>query len=74
MKEVANQLDISTRTAESYKYNLMNALGIRTNTERVQHVIKVGLITITPFNTAVWRSNLIARRRPGRTQQWMSQR
>ncbi len=53
MKEVANQLNISTRTAESYKYHLMNALAIRTNAELVQHAIKVGLITVTPFRTAV---------------------
>jgi DNA-binding NarL/FixJ family response regulator len=30
MKEVAFQLSISTRTAESYKYHVMNVLGIRT--------------------------------------------
>jgi len=40
MKEVATQLNISTRTAESYKYNLMNVLGIRTTAELVQHAIK----------------------------------
>ena len=53
MKEVASQLNISTRTAESYKYHLMNVLGIRTTAELVQHAIKIGLITVNPLNTAV---------------------
>jgi DNA-binding NarL/FixJ family response regulator len=53
MKEVASQLNISTRTAESYKYHLMNVLGIRTTAELVQHAIKIGLITVKPLNTAV---------------------
>lgn len=52
MKEVASELNISTRTAESYKYNLMNILGVRTTAELVQHAIKIGLITISPFNVA----------------------
>jgi DNA-binding NarL/FixJ family response regulator len=53
MKEVASQLKISTRTAESYKYHLMNVLGIRTTAELVQHAIKIGLITVGPLDTAV---------------------
>ena len=53
MKEVASQLKISTRTAESYKYHLMNVLGIRTTAEPVQHAIKIGLITVKPLDTAV---------------------
>ena len=53
MKEVASQLNISTRTAESYKYHLMNVLGIRTTAELVQHAIKIGLITVKPLDTAV---------------------
>jgi DNA-binding NarL/FixJ family response regulator len=53
MKEVAAQLNISTRTAESYKYHLMNALAIRTNAELVQHAIKIGLITVRPLDSAV---------------------
>lgn len=51
MKEVADSLSISTRTAESYKYQLMNVLGIHTNAELVQHAIKIGLITVNPFET-----------------------
>ena len=53
MKEVASQLKISTRTAESYKYHLMNVLGIRTTAELVQHAIKIGLITVGPVDTVV---------------------
>ena len=53
MKEVASQLKISTRTAESYKYHLMNVLGIRTTAELVQHAIKIGLITVKPLDAAV---------------------
>ena len=52
MKEIASELNISTRTAESYKYHLMNVLGIRTTAELVQHAIKIGLITVSPFNVA----------------------
>jgi DNA-binding NarL/FixJ family response regulator len=53
MKEVADQLKISTRTAESYKYGLMNALKVHTNAGLVQHAIKIGVISVTPFNNAV---------------------
>lgn len=53
MKEVASQLNISTRTAESYKYHLMNVLGIRTTAELVQHAIKIGLITVKPLDATV---------------------
>jgi DNA-binding NarL/FixJ family response regulator len=53
MKEVAAELNISTRTAESYKYHLMNVLAIRTNAELVQHAIKIGLITVRPLDSAV---------------------
>ena len=53
MKEVASQLSISTRTAESYKYHLMNVLGIRTTAELVQHAIKIGLITVKHLDASV---------------------
>lgn len=52
MKEVASQLHISSRTAESYKYNLMNVLGIHTTAELVQHAIKIGLITVETLGSA----------------------
>jgi DNA-binding NarL/FixJ family response regulator len=52
MKEVAAQLKISTRTAESYKYHMMDALAIRTSAELVHYAIKIGLISIKPLGTA----------------------
>jgi DNA-binding NarL/FixJ family response regulator len=52
MKEVAAELNISTRTAESYKYHLMDALSIRTNAELVQYAVKIGLITLKPLDSA----------------------
>ncbi|MGA7244082.1 MAG: response regulator transcription factor [Terracidiphilus sp.] len=53
MKEIASQLNISTRTAESYKYHLMTVLGIRTTAELVQHAIKIGLICVRPLDAVV---------------------
>jgi DNA-binding NarL/FixJ family response regulator len=52
MKEIAALLNISTRTAESYKYHLMDVLAVRTGADLVQYAIKIGLITIKPFGTA----------------------
>ncbi|HEY5885125.1 MAG TPA: response regulator transcription factor [Pyrinomonadaceae bacterium] len=45
MKEIAAQLRISTRTAESHKYEMMEALGIQTTAELVQYAMKLGLIS-----------------------------
>jgi DNA-binding NarL/FixJ family response regulator len=50
MKEIASQLNLSTRTVESHKYQVMNVLGIKTNAELVQYAIKIGLITVKPMN------------------------
>ena len=44
-KEVAAQLGISTRTAESHKYEMMEGLGVQTTAELVQYAIKLGLNT-----------------------------
>ena len=44
MKEIAALLGISTRTAESHKYEMMEALGIETTAELVQYAMKLGLI------------------------------
>jgi DNA-binding NarL/FixJ family response regulator len=52
MKEVATVLGISTRTAESYKYEMMRSLGIRTSAELVQYAIRIGLISVTPLRSA----------------------
>src|SRR5499433_2836843 len=48
MKEIASVLNISTRTVESHKYEMMEALGVQTNAELVQYAIKIGLVTISP--------------------------
>jgi DNA-binding NarL/FixJ family response regulator len=52
MKEVATLLCISTRTAESYKYDMMRTLGMHTNAHLTQHAIRIGLITVPPVRVA----------------------
>ena len=44
MKEVAAALQISPRTAESHKYEIMQVLGVKTTAELVQYAIKMKLI------------------------------
>jgi DNA-binding NarL/FixJ family response regulator len=44
MKEVAGVLHISPRTAESHKYDIMQALGVQTTAELVQCAIRMGLV------------------------------
>jgi CRISPR-associated protein Cas8b1/Cst1 subtype I-B len=46
MKEIALLLDISVRTAESHKYEMMHNLGIKTNAELIQYAIRIGLVSI----------------------------
>lgn len=43
MKEIARKLGISTRTAESYKYDMMSDLGVTTTAELIQYAIKLGM-------------------------------
>lgn len=43
MKEVASELGISARTAESHKYEMMQGLGVDTTAELIQYAIKLGL-------------------------------
>ena len=43
LKEAAAQLGISTRTAESHKYEMMQGLGLETTAELIQYGIKLGL-------------------------------
>lgn len=45
MKQIAAELEISTRTAESHKYEMMEALGVSTTAELIKYALKVGLIT-----------------------------
>ena len=43
MKEVAERMGISTRTAESHKYEMMEGLGVDTTAALIQYAIKLGI-------------------------------
>lgn len=45
MKEVAVELSISTRTAESHKYEMMEAIGVETTAELIRYALRLGLIS-----------------------------
>jgi DNA-binding NarL/FixJ family response regulator len=45
MKEIASQLNISTRTAESHKYEMMQTLGVQTTAELIRYSLRLGLIS-----------------------------
>jgi len=45
-KEVAASLNISVRTAEGHKYEIMGALGVKTSAELVAQAIRLGLISV----------------------------
>jgi DNA-binding NarL/FixJ family response regulator len=44
MKEVAAALGISTRTAESHKYEIMRHLGVRTTAELIRYAVRVKIV------------------------------
>jgi len=44
MKEVASILDISPRTAESHKYEIMQVLAVKTTAELIQYAIRSKLV------------------------------
>ena len=44
MKEVATQLRISTRTAESHKYEIMRQLGMQTTAELIRYAVRIKLV------------------------------
>ena len=46
MKEIAAHLNISPRTAESHKYDMMQQLGVQTTAELIQHAIRLKLIAV----------------------------
>ena len=46
MKEIASILHISSRTAESHKYEMMQSLGLGTTAELIQYAIRLNLVTI----------------------------
>ena len=45
-KEIGQALNISARTVESHKYQIMEALNVKTSAELVQFAIKHGIISI----------------------------
>ena len=44
MKEIAEILQISTRTVETHKYEMMQALGVQSTAELVRYAIKQRLV------------------------------
>jgi DNA-binding NarL/FixJ family response regulator len=44
MKEVAAQLNISTRTAESHKYEIMRLLGVQTTAALIRYAVRIKLV------------------------------
>jgi DNA-binding NarL/FixJ family response regulator len=44
-KEIATILDLSTRTVESYKYELMQELGIHSTAELVMYAVRHGVVS-----------------------------
>ena len=45
MKEIASILQISPRTAESHKYEMMDVLGLSTTAELIQYAIRLKLVS-----------------------------
>jgi DNA-binding NarL/FixJ family response regulator len=43
MKQVADKMGISTRTAESHKYEMMEGMGVDNTAQLIQYAIKIGL-------------------------------
>ena len=48
MKEIAVALNVSARTAESHKYQMMQALGARTTADLVRYAVQIGLVPASP--------------------------
>ena len=46
MKQVATLLGISTRTAESHKYEIMRQLGLRTTAELIRYAVRIKLVQL----------------------------
>jgi DNA-binding NarL/FixJ family response regulator len=44
MKEIAATLQLSTRTVETYKYDIMRSLGMQSTAELVRYAIHLGLV------------------------------
>jgi len=46
MKEIASALNVSNRTVESHKYDLMERLGLETTAQLIQYAIKRGIVSL----------------------------
>ena len=44
MKEIAAILELSTRTVETHKYEMMRGLGVESTAELVRYAIQIGLV------------------------------
>jgi DNA-binding NarL/FixJ family response regulator len=44
MKEITATLQLSTRTVETHKYEMMQALGVQNTAELVRYAIHIGLV------------------------------
>jgi DNA-binding CsgD family transcriptional regulator len=44
LKEVAGILNISTRTVETHKYEMMQVIGVKTTAELIQYAIRLHLV------------------------------
>jgi DNA-binding NarL/FixJ family response regulator len=44
MKEIGSVLNITTRTTESYKYEIMRNLGLKTTAELIRYAIRIKLV------------------------------
>jgi DNA-binding NarL/FixJ family response regulator len=44
MKEIAATLQLSPRTVETHKYDMMRALGVQSTAELVRYAIQLGLV------------------------------
>lgn len=44
MKEIGQLLNITTRTTESHKYEIMRNLGLKTNAELVRYAVRINLV------------------------------
>jgi len=59
MKEIASLLDISTRTAEAHKYQMMEHLGVKTTAQLIRFAFQQGVTPLPPASVLP-RSSLTA--------------
>lgn len=48
MKEIAAELNLSTRTVESHKYQMIEVLSLRTTADLVRYAVQMGLVPDAP--------------------------